>query len=105
MILKLHLRRLSRTATAMVICLAASLTLAAQKTQTVSGIVLDAQKKPIEGSTVQVKQTDIFTSTDRNGRFSLSVPQGKKILVVSYVGKPTQEVSIGNQTSIIITLK
>lgn len=105
MILQLHLRRLCRAITAMVLFLGAGLTLAAQKTHTVQGIVIDAQKKPVEGSTVQVKQTDILTSTDKNGRFTLAVPEGKHVLVVSYVGKSTQEVTIGNQSSIVITLK
>jgi TonB-linked SusC/RagA family outer membrane protein len=105
MILNLYLRRLFSVAVAMSMCIMVSLPLNAQKTHVVQGIVVDVQKKPIEGSTVQVKQTNISTSTDVNGRFSLSVPDGRKVLVVSHVGKPTQEVVIGNQSTVIITLK
>jgi TonB-linked SusC/RagA family outer membrane protein len=77
----------------------------AQDTHVVEGLVLDEQKKPVDGATIQVKQTNITTTTNANGRFALSVPNGSKVLVVSYVGKTPQEITIGNQRSISIALK
>lgn len=105
MIVNLYLRRLFFAVIAITTCIVVSLPLAAQKTHSVQGLVLDAQKKPLEGATVQVKETKISTVTDSKGRFSISVPDGKKILVISYVGKSAEEVAIGNQSSVTVTLK
>ena len=79
--------------------------LAAQTARVVQGVVVDEKKEPIAGTTVAVKQTNAITSTGDDGRFSLSVPAGKHKLVVTYVGKIAQEISIRNQNNIIITLK
>ena len=59
---------------------------------TVKGTVLDSQGETIIGATVTEKgKTSNGVITDLEGRFSLNVPKGKKI-VVSYVGMETQEV-------------
>ena len=79
--------------------------LKAQDTRTVRGVVLDEKKAPIAGTTVQVKATNVITTTGEDGKFSLPVPPGKYMLIFSNVGKVTQEVSIRNQNSVIITLK
>jgi TonB-linked SusC/RagA family outer membrane protein len=105
MISNFYLRRMFLPVAAIILGVVASVPAAAQNSRVVQGFVLDAQKKPLEGTTVSVKQTNIRTSTDLNGKFSLSVPNGKKILVVSYIGKPTQEVNIGGEKYIVITLK
>ncbi len=105
MIFNFYLRRMLLPVAAIILSTAASVPLAAQNSRIVQGIVLDAQKKPLEGATVAVKQTKISTITDLNGRFSLSVPDGKRILVFSYVGKPAQEVAIRNESRIQITMK
>lgn len=84
---------------------AISLPLSAQNARVVQGVVLDGEKNPVVGATVQVKQTKISTSTDFGGKFSLSVPSGRRVLVISYVGKTTQEVTINNQNSLTISLK
>jgi len=80
-------------------------TLMAQVAGHVSGVVLDAQKKPLTGASIQVKQTTSTTKSDADGKFSLPVPPGKHVLIISHVGKASQEVAIGNQTFISITLK
>jgi TonB-linked SusC/RagA family outer membrane protein len=78
----------------------------AQSPRTVQGIVLDEQKAPVAGATVQVKQTTVSTSTGNDGRFSLkNVPGGRTILTITYVGKVTQEINIGKQVNVAITLK
>lgn len=105
MIYNLYLRRLFLSVVALILYMIVTLPLLAQNARMVQGVVLDAEKKPIEGSTVQVKQTNTSTSTDINGKFSLLVPKGGKVFVVSYVGKLTQEVVIGNHNNIMITLK
>ncbi|MES2648792.1 MAG: SusC/RagA family TonB-linked outer membrane protein [Bacteroidota bacterium] len=79
-------------------------TLHAQDTRVVQGIVLNAQNVAVAGATIQVKTTRISTNTGADGRFSLSIPNGKNILVVTYVGMASQEVKIQNQNTISITL-
>lgn len=104
MSLNFYLRRTFLPVAAIILCIVASLPLAAQN-RVIQGVVVDAEKKPVVGSTVQVKETSVFTITDVNGRFSLSVPAGKRVLVVTFVGKQPQEVSIGNENNILVTLK
>lgn len=79
--------------------------LRAQTARVVQGVVVDEKKAPIAGTTVAVKQTNAITSTGDDGRFSLSVPEGKHTLVVTYIGKIAQEINIRNQNNIIVTLK
>lgn len=52
---------------------------------TASGIVSDATGEPLIGCTVQVKNGNVGTQTDVDGKFSLKVPQGA-LLNFSYVG-------------------
>ncbi|MEO6734688.1 MAG: SusC/RagA family TonB-linked outer membrane protein [Ferruginibacter sp.] len=75
----------------------------AQNSRTISGVVLDAQKASITGASVQVKTTSISTSTDQNGKFSISVPAGKNVLVISHVGKVSQQIDIRNKQTIVVT--
>ncbi|MBN9384154.1 MAG: TonB-dependent receptor [Chitinophagaceae bacterium] len=65
------------------------LTALAQTLQ-VSGTVRDGKGHPVEGASVIVKGTTSGTSTDANGRFTLSTARGS-ILVFSYTGFETQE--------------
>jgi len=70
----------------------------------VNGQVLDEDGLALAGATVQIKGTTIGTITDVNGQFTLEVPDGNVVLLVSYVGYQAQEVSVGNVTNIVITL-
>ncbi len=79
--------------------------LQAQDVRVVKGVVVDDKKVPVVGATVQVKQTTVSAGTDHAGRFSINVPDGKHILVFSFVGKVSQEVDIRRQDNLIITLR
>lgn len=71
----------------------------------ISGTVLDATlKDPLPGVTVLIKGTTRGTTTDLDGRFSLTVQPGDQLLVFSFVGFTTQEVAIGNQSTFNIQL-
>jgi TonB-linked SusC/RagA family outer membrane protein len=72
--------------------------------RTITGQVLDAQNTGIPNVSVSVKGSAIGTSTGADGRFSLSVPSTARTLLVSSVGFQSQEVEIGNRTTIDITL-
>jgi len=71
----------------------------------VSGMVKDTTGAILPGVSVVVKsKPSIGTSTDMNGRYILSVPEGS-ILVFSMVSFKSQEVAIGKNRVINITLK
>ena len=76
-----------------------------QQAKKVSGTVVDAAGEPIIGATIKEKgKTNNGVITDLNGKFSISIPAGATI-TVSYIGYVTQEIKVGNQTSLNITLK
>lgn len=82
----------------------ATLNLFAQNGHTVSGHVKDATGETIIGATVLQKGTTNGITTDADGSFRLTVP-ANSTLSVSYIGYETQEINIGSQTNIEITLK
>ena len=58
----------------------------------VSGIVIDENNKPIEGAAVTIKKLRIGTSTNKQGKFELNVPEGTYELEITSVGyKPVQK--------------
>ncbi len=63
-----------------------------QQTKKVSGVVTDAEG-PVIGASVMEKGTSNGTVTDIDGNFSLDVRPGA-VLVISYVGYATQEISL-----------
>jgi len=70
----------------------------------VSGIVKDANGEPLPGVTVVVKGTTRGTLTGMNGEYKLDLNDGDKTLIFSYIGMKSQEVAIGAQSTINITL-
>ncbi|MEI8113363.1 MAG: SusC/RagA family TonB-linked outer membrane protein [Bacteroidia bacterium] len=58
----------------------------------------------IPGVTVSVKGTTLGTVTDMDGKFKLKVPQDAKTMVFSFVGMTTQEIAIGNQSTVNVKL-
>lgn len=73
-------------------------------TKKVKGTILDAAGIPVIGANIMVKGTAQGTITDLNGQFSLDVPAGTT-LQISYIGMANQEVKVGNQTNLSITMK
>lgn len=72
---------------------------------TVTGTIVDGQNEPIIGASVLQKGTGNGTVSDFDGNFTLSVPDAKAVLVVSYVGMKTQEVSLQGKTRLSIVMK
>ena len=82
--------------------LAMFLSLSASAQQiTASGQVLDAQKEPLIGVSVQEKGTSNGAITDLDGNFTLNVKQNA-ILIFSYVGYKSQEVKAAHQMKITL---
>lgn len=70
----------------------------------VSGVVTDVQNVPIPGVNVVVKGTMNGTATDFDGNYQIRVNNGD-VLVFSYIGYQTLEVTYNGQTSLNIVLQ
>lgn len=73
--------------------------------RTVSGTVIEANGDALIGASVIVKGTITGTSTDIDGTFKVSVPDGYNELEISYTGFSTEVVDITGLSSIDVTLK
>lgn len=84
-----------------------------QQTQTIklpvdrgiTGRVTDDQGEALPGVNILLKTTQRGTTTDQNGAYSLSIPDGNEsTLVFSFVGYEPREVEVGNQSTLDISL-
>lgn len=71
---------------------------------TVTGRVTDDVNNPIPGVNVLIKGTSIGTTTDTDGRYSLTVQDETAVLIVSFIGFTTQEIAVGIRTEINVKL-
>jgi TonB-dependent starch-binding outer membrane protein SusC len=76
----------------------------AQSGLVVSGTVTDAQNLALPGVSVIIKGTATGTTTDADGKFSLKVDGPESVIVFSFVGYSSEEVRVGSQTTITISL-
>lgn len=75
------------------------------QTRVITGTITDQlTKETLPGASVIVKGTTKGASTDINGKYSLNLAPGDNILVVSFIGYETQEVTIGKLTVVDIPL-
>ena len=86
----------------LVTCLFISIGLVLAQSKKISGTVVDSNGEPVTGATVLVKGTNIGSSTDTEGKYSISVPQNGKSLVVSLLGSKSKEVSLGDNLRIVL---
>jgi len=73
-------------------------------TFTISGIVTDNNQLPLPGVGVYDKKTKKSTSTDVNGKYSISLEEGST-LVFSFIGYESQEVQVNGARTLNISLK
>jgi TonB-linked SusC/RagA family outer membrane protein len=74
--------------------------------KTISGKVTNGQNQAVIGATVQVKGTTDATQTNSEGIFSIRIPGGKSVLLVTFVGLEPQEVPVDDTKSTVnINLK
>lgn len=71
----------------------------------VKGKVTDEKGEPLPGVSVLVKGTQQGLITDANGDFNLEVRDENAVLVFSFVGYLSQEITVGNRTWIEISLQ
>lgn len=69
--------------------------------KTVSGRVTSSlDKQPLAGATIKIKGSNVGTSTNEQGMFSVNVPKDNSILVISGIGFENIEVSVTGRNSI-----
>ncbi len=78
----------------------------AQTPQKVTGTVVSgADGESIPGVSIAVKGTNTGTVTGADGTFSITVPSSQSVLVFSNIGYTSQEVTVGSQSTLRVTLQ
>jgi TonB-dependent starch-binding outer membrane protein SusC len=76
-----------------------------QTRQVTGQVISDSARVPLSGVSVTLKGSRTGTSTNNEGRFTISVPEkGTPVLVFSSVGYTNQQVSIGGKSSLQVVL-
>src|SRR4051812_19872721 len=70
----------------------------------VTGKVTGTNNQPASGATVTVTGTNVATQTNAEGNFSISVPQGRSSLTVTYVGFENRTIEVGSGSSLSVSL-
>lgn len=71
----------------------------------VYGIVTSSSGESLPGVSIAVKGTSIGAVSNLDGKYSLTVPSEEAVLVFSYIGFTTQEITVGQQKNINITMR
>lgn len=99
----MNLKDLARKAFATLFVAMLSLAVFAQG-HTVSGVVIDDLGEPMIGVNVVVKGTTNGSMTDFDGNYSIPDVKSSDVLVFSFIGMSSQEIKVGNQTTINVTM-
>jgi len=79
--------------------------IAVAQSKIITGKVSSTNGVPLAGTTVQLKNSKITTTTSNEGAYSISVPvNASNIIVFTYIGFVSKEVEIGNATSFDVSL-
>jgi len=71
---------------------------------TVKGKVSDAKGEGLPGVSIRLKGANIGTTTDMNGNYSITLPDGNGVLIFTYIGFTSKEVQVNNQATINVTM-
>ena len=64
----------------------------------ISGVVRDKAGEPVPGASVMIPGTSVGTTTDLDGRYTLSVPSETTVLEVVAMGYASAQISLGKAT-------
>ena len=73
------------------------------QSRAVSGVVYDDNDEPLFGAFVVEKGTTNGTSTDFDGKFSLTVSSGA-VLEFQFIGFQTQEIPVADKTNFVVKI-
>lgn len=80
-----------------------TVSLSAQDSYTLRGVVEDSTGEPLTGASVLVKGTTNGVATDIDGNFALKVKNGD-VISISYIGYKTEEIKVAGQNDIKVVL-
>lgn len=80
-----------------------TVSLSAQDSYTLRGVVEDSTGEPLTGASVLVKGTTNGVATDIDGNFALKVKNGD-VISISYIGYKTEEIKVAGQNDVKVTL-
>src|SRR5690554_1935066 len=104
---RLHLRpRLAFGLTLLFLLIFGSVSFAQQNNQrTVSGSITDSSTgETLPGVNIIIQGTNTGTTSDIDGTFNLEVPGPESVLIFSFVGYVDEEITVGNQNSVQVSL-
>ena len=87
----------------LLLCMLISSAMYAQKR--VTGVVLDDQQYPIPGATIMERGTSNGVITDVNGNYSIEVAGNESVLIFSFVGMASDDILVGERTSLNVTMR
>ncbi|MBZ4188822.1 SusC/RagA family TonB-linked outer membrane protein [Niabella beijingensis] len=76
----------------------------AMESRTVSGVVLSDAGSPVAGASITARNTGKGTATDSKGAFTIGVSGRNDVLTISNVGFKTQEIPVGSQATVKVSL-
>ncbi|HLW31364.1 MAG TPA: carboxypeptidase-like regulatory domain-containing protein, partial [Aequorivita sp.] len=78
----------------------------AQNSRTVEGTVLEASTdEPIPGASIREKGTTNGTISGLDGEFRLQLTTANPVLVITFIGYATQELTVGNSSFFNVSLE
>ena len=72
---------------------------------TVTGTIVDRSGEALPGASIVIKGTANGVISDMNGNFTIAVPDKNSVLQITFVGYESQEITVGEQTHINVTLE
>lgn len=76
----------------------------AQNAFTVKGVVTSEEGEALPGASVILKGTSIGTTTDADGKYTISISDGNGTLVFTYIGYINQEIAVTNRSQVDVKL-
>ena len=70
----------------------------------ITGKVINENGEPMPGVNILLKGSAVGTTTDVNGNFSITVPDGNAVLIFSFIGYNSQEENVNNRSVLNISL-
>jgi TonB-linked SusC/RagA family outer membrane protein len=74
------------------------------QSRTITGKIIAADGSPVPNASIIIKGTSYGTTTKSDGTYTMSVPEGSRVLVISAIGMSDVEIGIGNKGVINVTL-
>ncbi len=78
---------------------------AVRQTITITGTVTDEAGSPLPGANVTVQGTTTGVITDLNGKYSINIPNRSAVLTFSFIGYTQQDMPVGSNNVVNVTLK